>query len=485
MYIRKIIFVFFIFLSMPLRAALEDYPPTFYQMAQIYHYVQHKKEVDELSRFMGRTHNWDGLRLYPFQGLSNRKNLDTERQEKFNEIFAAVDRDLSDLIPDPQTASDTDWQEAVRRLVAMIINEAKDEHKKGEGVAFYFNKVGGEEVIVEAIKAELNAMKKGVSIMWRASSTSPQAAIASDDVHSFSLGLFSGFIYDNHWSGGACTYTRVLRAFDDYIRKAEVSEGAKLHFYAKLRANIPGYFEEHPELTSSYNLAFDIDDIYKNAAAFYAETCQLSSAFLEGIAKNTEDNDWFEPHLMKGDQQVDRAEAEKTVWGIYYDLHRSFIELNRKRLAERQKHYLYGVIMGPDDIEALRDKAIAASKKWVESKKKDSAARYKDITDEDIHTSFLEPQHALYGCGEVFHPKMPLAPDSEIIEIYNARPATLNPLISAYLEVEEQEDLIDHGDYRLERERAAKAMSEKHLYREVGSLPDENASRGGAREVLG
>lgn len=407
---KAYLFFFLIFLSAPLAADLDDYPPTFCQLAQTYHYTQYQALIDELTE----------------RGIRDRCDLIELDHEGFQKVFAAVEEEMKALISDPKKADEDEWKRAVEKLFKLI--QEKAVHVK-RGIATpcardfvdFFKDSYLIDLILKVIMAELRAMKDGNYVLWRATSTSPDVAKQIPDDQkkneSFSHGLFSGLLYDLDCITGACTYTRVYTAFQNFLGAQRKSEGYKFKFYRELRTLLPEYFDLQPDLPERYKAGLDVWKVLDEATAFYAQKYKVSKAFIKAInaSRNIDDIQLVLKVTRLGVKSKKtiveyRTNACGTVWGKLKEVH---MEANKckGRVAELEgkKSYLYGIVVSSKELEEVHEASVIDSDKVVDFRI-------------DERGDFLEAKFAAYGKGEKFHIKMQVKSDAQCIEIYNNAP---------------------------------------------------------------
>lgn len=294
MFFIRFIFVLFLVPSF-VYAVPSDYPPSFFQLAQIHHYALNK---DLIAFKMSTARDRVGVesRLY-----------EVKRDYEID-LIKEVEAYVATLIKNPLHATSEEWEKALDHILSSIENTQK------EAIIMCFEEKGCREVILKAILAEQKAMKEGKLILWRALKKALVAEKESDDFLSFSHGLFSGFIFD-------------------------------------------GYFYHCCE--------------YSN---FHACTYIYLSSFL------------------RCKRRMKEGVVETKIGCV------TLRPKGGRSLA------LYGVTMTTEQLEKIRNESIGCYDK-------------KEI--QERRGNFMKPHHAVYGRGELFHPKVVFPVEAELIKLFS------------------------------------------------------------------
>lgn len=368
------------FLGFSVFADPKDYPPTAFQLAQIHHYVAKKAEIDHSLNLM-------------FTSAEARTHLGKDGQKKH--YLAEVEMLLKNYIEDPHTATRASWSKLIEILFPVLTCEGMK-----NTLSASFLEPGVKEIIVDAILAEQEAMKKGKVVVWRGSGSTSnrdqKKQVQTREIweglsckcevvpyyQSFSHGLFSGFIFDGHThqrsssysEGSACTFTYFSASL---YHKRAVSEGAR-GLLTRLQSSFPEYFEDHKERISSClsidSMRSGMDYLYK-MVDYYTEKKGKESA---------------EVMLIQGQYFDEVALIWNLLGGIRTPL--SF--------------HLYGVVMSQDELAQ-------------KSREAEETGDPNAMDAADQRGEFFPPEHAVYGRGELFHPKMVFPEEADIIPLYD------------------------------------------------------------------
>ena len=321
------------FITSAVYADPEDLPPTAFQLAQLRFYVDNVENVDSSTS----------------KGVFTRNECSFESIQEINNL---VTRCIREFIPKIEN-----WEQYVRDLVEGIKQRAED--RKLSDCFIHENVT---PIILQAIEFEEKAAARGCSILWRFSQQSPEKDKTSPGNLSFSLGLFSGLLYDGYKTynygdarGSASTYfywsTRV--AIDQIVLDGQ--EG----FYLRLRETLPDFFEAFPEYPASYDPTLSVFDIFDNANDWYFEKGQYPRELL------------LELNNLK-----------------------KILERYRNGREPNKDSSLYGVEIPNHELEKLRQASIES----------EESPPYPG-SNSDKRGDFLAPDYALFGRGEFFHPK--------------------------------------------------------------------------------
>lgn len=380
---KKLLTLFvFIVLSFGAQADPADYPPTAFQLAQICHYVMKTDEV------------------YPH--VSHMKTASSARstfepseyyEKPALKFLSKAEVLIKRFIKKPEDMTKVKWSEFVNGIVNHLKRGGED-----DTLAASFLLPGCKEIILKAIMAEQEAMQNDEVVLWRGceetaeikktQTEETQSYFADDSIKvsyrtvpkytSFSLGLFSGFLFDGHkyhklssrTSTGACTYTY----FSAFLYHKRMVEAGPAGFYAKMRKDLCEFFNAHPDYPEVLGQDHDAQKVFEQAV------------------------DWYN-HQYKGDRWKDytlynRFNAMKMlIWSFGHDL------------QTLPNFHLFGVTMSKAELEREREAA--------------RQAEYRHVANSgDERGEFFQSKYAVYGRGETFHPKLVFPQEGRLIKLY-------------------------------------------------------------------
>lgn len=376
----------FIISTQSLLAIPADYPATAFQLAQIHHYVLNKKAV-ETGLITDRQGKIELLRE------AHKAKALFQPGVTVNGIAPAqflIDAEtlLKSHIQNPAEATESEWSSFIDALMPVITRDGEN-----STLSESFLLPGVKPFIIRAILEEQNAMKRGEVILWRASGktgekdrrntifhreSNQEFGYNEDDVpnyQSFSHGLFSGFLFDghtNHYSSSytalsACTYT-YLSAF--LYHKVLAKNGAD-GFYGTLKTKFPAFFLKYPKTlnTKITNIGEGID--YLNVIAKFYDQEDITN-----IINNKFHN------------------QAALIWNLFGGY------------REVPEFHLYGVTMTKEQLEK-------------ESRAAEAAGTQEAFDSAEQRGEFFKAEHAVYGAGEIFHPKLVFPQNGEIISLHD------------------------------------------------------------------
>lgn len=375
------IFIAFVF-SFAVQADPKDYPPTAFQLAQIVHYVMKTDEVYPEVRDIKMAADAKEVFDKGLYGLPKAAAF-------LKQAEAVIKREIKET----SAATEAEWKEFVRKAVGFITKNAKSDTLKAS-----FTVHGCQEIIVKAILIEDKAMKEGKVVLWRGTDHVAEKAKAetvtqrsyidhngehkikeNPKYHSFSLGLFSGFLFDghvNHFLGSmrstsACTYTY----YSALLHHKQILEEGKAGLYRTMRQEFADFFKENSQYPQEYDEHENLRTLFQTAV------------------------DWLNAHR----RDVFTHDMYNKVSQHLDCLYRGFRGENFQTLPA---FHLYGVTISPAELEHAR---------------LESAKGYDPLA-VDTNTQrgeFLKAEHAVYGHGEVFHPKLVFPQQGQIIKIFD------------------------------------------------------------------
>lgn len=363
----------------PVIADPDDFPPTAFQLAQIRHYIDHRNEVEQnLFR--------EGIRSLPL------------KPEGIDKFISDVSSSIASRLP--ANPLESDWRTYVQSLIDEI-----SVRQSGSLLEVSFKEVGAIDLITRAIVTEQEALKEGRVILWRASQSTPEEEQnRREDYLSFSLGLFSGFLFDGYTyhlspysNVSSCTYTYYSsKAYANGLIRQGIQGVAE-----RVTTALPEFFRT--VLPQQYKDSFEIDEWPCASDPFWGKTKdrRIHIRRVTGIA-----SEWYskqEGYPRK--RELERLYAEESI--IFKDAR------GVESMAPLWKVSLFGVKVGRDEFNELREQVITHRRQgglntgWLK----------------DQRGEFFPPSLAVYGAGELYHPKVKFPRNGTVIKLLdNANP---------------------------------------------------------------
>lgn len=377
---KKIVLTFFslIFLTSSVFADPKDYPPTAFQLAQIHHYVKNEALV---KKAVYLSYDRTALKHATHAAAKLDPKLSDFPTAPRYQILSDAEALIASHISDPLKADEAEWGKFYDAMLPAIKS-----YPRGEGLVESFEE-NAKPVIIKAIMLEQEAMQKDEVVLWRAGRRTAEFYRERDDYNSFSLGLFSGFLFDGFkyqncglitGIGSACTYTYLSTYL--YVTRliGEVESG---EFYAKTRTTFPEFFEaKKDEWPEAYRPDMSIANLFSSLEGYYILDLQVAR-----------------------DAFYAKYNPLNAVKRLVMDPH-----FGPKEIREIPEFHMFGMQITADELAAKRDASKADGVKNNSSRNRT-----------DKRGEFLKAEHAVYGKGELFHPKEKIPQTAKIVKLYD------------------------------------------------------------------
>lgn len=351
----------------PVLADPEDFPPTAFQLAQIRHYVGQ----DEKARHY-RDYQITEPHYIAYAVPESLKNTEEWL--------------LSHL---PKKPTKGDW----RSYVQMTLDEISRIFP-GAFLVESFQEKGTIDLITNAILAEQSSREEGKVVLWRVGQTALNEDAQKKDYLSFSHGLFSGFLFDGYKyhlypfrNVSSCTYTY----FSSKARGNRLLREGISGFAARVIEVLPEFFSQVSP--TDYEDVFGVEKWPGATDSFWGAKTQNKLNIRRTLDIASE---WY--------SRQEGYPRQQELQGLFGEVG---IMFKNDSLFPLQQLSLWGLKLTHGQLAEMYHEATLHRERgglrtgWLK----------------DQRGEFVKPKYAVYGSGELYHPKVKLPDNPEVITL--------------------------------------------------------------------